>query len=223
MLSKQFQRVRSAAVAAPVKAGARGQSQRFPAWGSDAHGAWSPSHSRVDEVKILGEAGIFTSRHTAFRARHRRAAVPISHTELWGRRRQDTTATNTQNTGASVTTRDSLHFKKIYYRIWLVYYFTPTNNPGNVFILTVLVYKISKHTGWWEESDPLHRRVCGRSLPHWIYADANHLSAKISPWLTFHPSGATLNRETSACRNAAHETDSSQNALWSACSSRVEG
>lgn len=113
--------------------------------------------------------------------------------------------------------------KKIYYRIWLVYYFTPTNNPGNVFILTVLVYKISKHTGWWEESDPLHRRVCGRSLPHWIYADANHLSAKISPWLTFHPSGATLNRETSACRNAAHETDSSQNALWSACSSRVEG
>lgn len=38
--------------------------------------------SRVDEVKILGEAGIFTSRHTAFRARHRRAAVPISHTEL---------------------------------------------------------------------------------------------------------------------------------------------
>lgn len=66
----------------------------------------------VDEVKILGEAGIFTSRHTAFRARPRRAAVPISHTELWGRRRQDTTATNTQNTGASVTTRDSLHFKK---------------------------------------------------------------------------------------------------------------
>lgn len=107
MLNKQFQRVRSAAVAAPVKAGACGQSQRFPAWGSDAHGAWSPSHSRVDEVKILGEAGIFTSRHTAFRARHRRAAVPISHTELWGRRRQDTTATNT-----SVTTRDSLHFKK---------------------------------------------------------------------------------------------------------------
>lgn len=147
MLNKQFQRVRSAAVAAPVKAGARGPSQLFPAWGSDAHGAWSPSHSRVDEVKILGEAGIFTSRHTAFRARRRRAAVPISHTELWGRRRQDTTATNTQNTGASVTTRDSLYFKKIYYRIWLVYYFTPTNNPGNVFILTVLVYKISKHTG----------------------------------------------------------------------------
>lgn len=123
MLNKQFQRVRSAAVAAPVKAGARGQSQRFPAWGSDAHGAWSPSHSRVDEVKILGEAGIFTSRHTAFRARHRRAAVPLMgtaarnteparNTELWGRRRQDTTATNTQNTGASVTTRDSLHFKK---------------------------------------------------------------------------------------------------------------
>lgn len=101
-------------MAAPVKAGARGPSQLFPAWGSDAHGAWSPSHSRVDEVKILGVAGIFTSRHTAFRARHRRAAVPISHTEHWGRRRQDTTATNTQdpNTGASVTTRDSLYFKK---------------------------------------------------------------------------------------------------------------
>lgn len=89
VLNKQFQRVRSAAVAAPVKAGARGPSQLFPAWGSDAHGAWSPSHSHVDEVKILGEAGIFTSRHTAFRARPRRAAVPISHTELWGRRRQD--------------------------------------------------------------------------------------------------------------------------------------
>lgn len=42
----------------------------------------APSHSRVDEVKILGVAGIFTSRHTAVRARHRRAAVPISHTEL---------------------------------------------------------------------------------------------------------------------------------------------